>query len=506
MILEKRIPLSYWLNIILCAIWLLPIACNAPIETATKGEALKWMSPQVKIRKPTSKMVEGETLANTYCSTCHAYVPPDMLDRITWPRVLTFMKQQMDKKGQLINQDDWITIQQFYLSNAPKVFSSTPKEVVPTLQTQFEEFTIASPENISTTITLLKYLKADSTLYVGEKNGLISSFIQNTLQPKWTISNIPIDVQKQNESLFVLGIGSLAPSEKKKGQLLEILLDASQNIVIDHLHRPVQFQLTDLETSEQPKFLIASFGTIEETTSSGEVAIYDKEAKKIEIATTGVLQVHKIDIDKDGKEEIVCLFSQDNERIDIFKTSDDSTFLLYKSIPFSPVFGTNSFQIIDMNGDGFLDLIVTNGDNDDYSQIFKPYHGIRIFLNDGASNFNLTFFYQINGASKVKAADLDRDGDIDFVVLAMYPDLFSRPWESVLYFENKGDLSYKVQAFEGTPAAKWLLLELADIDDDKDLDIVLAANEEITGLTPPQLRQRWRKEPIQLKIFHNTLN
>ena len=54
---------------------------------------------------------------------------------------------------------------------------------------------------------------------------------------------------------------------------------------------------------------------------------------------------------------------------------------------FSPIMGTSYFELQDLNGDGALDLLVSNGDNWDYSSVPKPYHGFRIYENKGDGIF-----------------------------------------------------------------------------------------------------------------------
>jgi len=279
-------------------------------------------------------------------------------------------------------------------------------------------------------------------------------------------------------------------------------------VVVDSLKRPINFQIANFKETDSKGYLIASFGSTEGKTPSGDLSFYKNKSNKKQLIgnLSGAMQVEVTDIDGDGIQEIIGLFSQANEAINIYNLDEKGQFILKSSLRFSPVYGTNSFQLIDMNEDGFLDLLVTNGDNDDYSPIFKPYHGIRLYLNDQQNNFSPTYFYQINGASKVKAADIDKDGDIDFVVLAMYPDLFSRPYETLLYFENIGQFHFKVQYFEAQPSANWMLLELADIDHDTDLDIITAANQEIGGLMPPALKQAWLDKEVVAKIYYNKAN
>lgn len=451
-----------------------------------------------------AEFLKGEQIAKVHCSSCHVYVPPEMLDRISWPRVLSVMAIEMAKKNYVIKQEEWIKVQQFYLNQSPKFFFSSTLKELPTPQKLFVGKAITTPLYSQNAATLIRYLPQDSTLYLGKKNGELFRFVSDTLQLYVKLSNVPVDLKMQEQALYILGIGSLAPSEDRTGQLIKMTSDRSTQVIVDSLKRPVHFQITDLEKDGITDYLIASFGSTIGDVASGNLSHYSRP-KQVDLIEDlpGAIQVEIADLSGDGREEIIALFSQGNESIYSYTLQANRTYTKQKLLEFSPVHGTNSFKLIDINQDGYLDLLVTNGDNDDYSQVYKSYHGLRIFINNQQNAFEEKYFYPINGAASVKTADMDQDGDMDVVVLAMYPDLFSRPWETVLYFENKGNLNFSVQYFEKNPSANWMLLEVADIDQDGDMDIITAANRDIGGLIPPALNEQWRIAPLDLKIYYN---
>ena len=443
-------------------------------------------------------------IAKRTCSSCHEYVPPDMLDRITWPRVLSVMQSEMAKQEIQVSMEDWVAIRNHYLNNSPPIFQSSAPAIVPEKQKLFKLKTVSATINKGISATLLEYVSEVNQIFIGSSDGYIGTVAAEEVSIICQLDNIPVDLLHSGEGLYMLQMGSLKPSNSPTGRVVSWNpLDCTSDMIVDSLIRPVHLS-QGLAESDLHHFIISSFGSTIGKLPTGGVYIHilnSNETKSIE-ELPGATQAIYCDINHDGANELLALYSQGNERINSYSLSADSvssTTLL----SFPPVHGTNSFDISDIDGDGFLDIIVTNGDNDDYSQIYKPYHGVRIFKNDGSSQFTESYFYRINGASKVKSADFDMDGDVDFVVLAMYPDLFSRPWESVLYFENKGSENFQVYRFEDVSLANWILMDVADIDKDGDTDIIVAPNMSIGGLIPPETRNNWIRNGIIMGTYIN---
>jgi hypothetical protein len=129
--------------------------------------------------------------------------------------------------------------------------------------------------------------------------------------------------------------------------------------------------------------------------------------------------------------------------------------------------------VIDFNHDGKPDILYTCGDNDDYSPILKPYHGVYIFTNQGNWKFKQTYFYHINGCSKAVAADFDHDGDLDLAVIAFFPDFKNHPTEGFTYHEQTSAGKFKVNEIPVNQFGRWISMDVADVDQDGYPDVLL---------------------------------
>lgn len=447
----------------------------------------------------------GKELAQIYCQRCHLFPKPELLDKKTWvSKVLPDMGLRLGIKNPdidvykslseedarfvrsmgvypeeaIISDEKWNKIVAYYEKEAPaEPYAQHNVLQIENSLSQFSKTPVFIEEKPFPQTTMLKFDSSSSQLYVGDgQNYLYTLNPQMKLIRSRTVASAPVDIDfPKDVTPRLLSIGVFTPSDQKLGSLISLdKLNRKENSGVNftQLPRPVQFATGDLNMDQKEDVVICGFGNV-----SGKLTWFedfDPEKEHVLKAFPGAIRVEIKDFNNDNRPDIMVMMTQAYEQVSIFYNKGNNEFSEKVVLSFPPVYGLSNFETVDFNNDGFLDILLTNGDNWDLSSIRKNYHGLRIYLNDGLNNFEESFFYPLYGATKAMARDFDKDGDLDIVAISFYGDL-DMPEQGFIYLSNKGNLNFEAFSTPEAAEGKWLTMEVADFDKDGDLDIVLGS-------------------------------
>jgi FG-GAP-like repeat len=468
-----------------------------------------------------------ERLAKQYCSSCHLFTPPSLLDKKNWEaNVLPEMAFRMGFPSTekltilspedldivvaalpgrpMISEADWNAIKNYYLTNAPDSIPAAPHHTLDTTLHQFDLSMIEIP-GVFPLITLVKTDTATNKTWVGTRAAKL--FVMNqslAVEDSFQLTSPPSHIHFENKNEAIISaMGIMDPNDQSKGQLQLVSRESHKAIpFIDSLKRPVYFEKADLNGDQLDDYVVCGFGNY-----TGALIAYENKGsgkfnKHLLLNQPGARKVIITDANEDGLKDILVLMTQGDEQISLLSNAGNFNFKITSLLRFPPVYGSSFFDVADFNGDGKFDILYTNGDNADYSITLKSYHGVHVFLNDGKNRFNESWTYPMNGASEALARDFDGDGDLDIAAISFFPD-FRYPEEGFLYFENTGQ-SFTPHTTPMAARGRWLVMEAADFDDDGDEDIILGALNFNNG-TPDALRKKWAEKQNSLFVLRNKL-
>ena len=493
---------------------------------------------------PVSKL-SGSKLASIHCASCHAFVAPELLPKAIWKHdVLPAMGHRLGiydgahqpdsifgsvANGLIVKEAnvfpekpvlakaDWLKIVAYYVSNAPDTVLQAEPTTKITMGLKHFKYKEALFNHRPPLTSMVKILPDNRGLVFSDakRNNTFLTFLKPDLKEDHSlfIKNTPIHYYEKSDTIYLTTIGkNIFPHDLAHGAVQKMTVpETRQNrkastIIISKLQRPVSMAYGDLNNDGLEDIVACEYGDL-----TGKLVWYENHGNNNYSAHTlldkaGAITAIIKDTNEDGLNDIFVLMAQGDEGVFYFENKGDGTFSEKRLLSFLPLNGSQYMELVDFNNDGFDDIVYVCGDNADKSPILKEYHGIYIFLNDGKLNFTPSYFYHLNGAYKAIPRDYDLDGDLDIAAISFFPDYLSRPQESFVYLENKGDMSFDAYSFPEATKGRWIVMDAADMDGDGDIDIALGsfvyflAKGDTTGLS-----KKWLTESPSIILLENTI-
>jgi FG-GAP-like repeat len=471
------------------------MGCGHPARNA-EGEAIA-----------DSSIEHGRALAATYCGSCHLLPDPDLLNKVSWEKgVLPAMGPRLGifefghrhypsyafdpnvgfgfyPSKPLLTDWQWKEVIDYYSGLAPDSMPPQPEhEAIANGPAIFQA--VAPPAGRKNPVTC--YVHVDTSggrrqiVTAGMFPGTIMRYDAQLRQLDSTpVTGGIVDVQYMGDSMIACNIGNINPNNLKLGSLSVLRYDRTGHLrqdslpFIRDLARPVQVTAADLNGDHLTDYLVCEFGH-----QKGALSWYENKGnggfeRHVLRAEPGAIRAYVRDANGDGLPDIWVLFAQGDEGIFLFINKGNGRFEEQRILRFPPIYGSSYFELADFNKDGFPDIVYTCGDNGDYSPVFKPYHGVYIFMNDGQNHFTQSFFYPINGCYKAIARDFDGDGDLDLATMAYFADYGNHPEEGFVYLQNEGGMQFKPYSLPATQVGRWLTMDAGDLDGAGKPDILL---------------------------------
>ena len=258
--------------------------------------------------------------------------------------------------------------------------------------------------------------------------------------PAWReLAKAPVPVHAEAADLdadgkpdvLVACLGRFFPSDDKTGSVIWLRNKGDGTFepvtLLRDVGRVADVQAADFDGDGKLDLAVAEFGWRD----VGSVLVLDNRTAdwskpRFEPRTIdrrhGAIHVPVADLNGDGRPDVVALLSQEHEAVVAFLNDGKGGFrpeVVYAAP--HPAYGSSGIQLVDLDGNGKLDVLYTNGDVLDKPFLVKPYHGVHWLENRGAFPFPAHRLADMPGVARAVAVDVRGTGRPDVFAVSYLP-------------------------------------------------------------------------------------
>jgi hypothetical protein len=288
----------------------------------------------------------------------------------------------------------------------------------------------------------------------------------------------PSDIDLDGDlDLLVAEMGMIVPSNDKIGAVVVLENTGNEHfsnrVLVERIARVTDVQPGDFDGDGDIDLAVGQFGY-----DDGEIRWMENQGNwEFEshnlLNLSGTIHTPVGDLDGDGDLDIAALVSQEWESVYVFENRGSGKFNTRRIFHSSNEdYGSSGMSLVDLDEDGDLDLLYTNGDAFDHIPPAPlPWHGVQWLENRGDLKFQFHRIGDLPGAFSAASADVDRDGDLDVVAVSAFNQWTDPSAQSMMWFENDGRQQFTAHDLVSSPSHQ-LVLDHGDLDGDGWVDLV----------------------------------
>jgi hypothetical protein len=515
----------------------------AAIATCTLISALAWrawfagpnehdyLTHLLDHPSPVTLEDDAQSRVVAFCSDCHALPRPESFPRDAWHDGVRMGYEYYVRSGRNDLDPPPIELARaYYRSRAPeKLTFPEPKEAGNELRAAFvtQQFASSTETSLPPAVAHLRWVRLEPDgpkvlILCDMRSGEIAAIdLRDRRSPSRLLGRLnnpchvePCDLDNDGAvDLVVADLGSFFPYDHDRGRVVwlrrreqgrsfeQVVLFSGRGRVADA--RPADFDGdgdVDLIVAEFGHYLTGGVVLLRNVAARGEQPRFETEQLD---SRPGTIHTPVHDFNEDGRPDFLALVSQEHESLDVFLSHPDVGFRL-QTLWTAPdlTFGSSGIELVDLDEDGDVDVLSTNGDSFDNSYI-SPSHGVQWFENLGGLQFADHRLTDMPGAYRALAGDVDLDGDLDVLAVAWLPPQIRPPdapvqgAASILCLEQTSPGEFIRHTLE-TDSPYHATAEMADFDDDGDLDLAVGTHVMTSLLvntpdTPSRLAVWWNQ-------------
>jgi hypothetical protein len=447
------------------------------------------IAPGSEIPPETPELIEQ---IHTFCGACHRYPPPETFPRKHWPDEVDRGFQFFTQSGMALKAPNRDATVRYYQTRAPVDFPAPVYEkAAGPPSVRFEAVRVPYPKRlpgVDKTDLLpgisnvnLVHLFNDKRLDVlccEMRYGQVMVYKPYEKEPSWTfVGKLPapanpahtevVDLDGDgHKDILVANLGSFRPVDDRCGSVVWLRNDGKGNFtahtLLDGVGRVADVQAADFRGVGKLDLVVAVFGWnkigeiiyLENQTTDWDHPKFVRRQENLD-DRHGTIHVPTCRLQKQGPKDppdFIAVISQEHEMVVAFLNDGKGNFTRRTLFEAGhPAYGSSGIQVVDMNGDGYEDVLYTNGDSLDMPYLLKPYHSVQWLENPGPKwlkdpknnpwiHHPITPFY---GVHRAVAADFRGNKRMDIAAVTFLPTVGfplelrkARKLDAVLFLEQ----------------------------------------------------------------------
>ncbi|HEX2862917.1 MAG TPA: VCBS repeat-containing protein [Lacunisphaera sp.] len=257
--------------------------------------------------------------------------------------------------------------------------------------------------------------------------------------------------------VLVSSMGVIPPSNARSGAVVVLMNDGAQRftnrVLLQDTARVSSVEAADLNGDGRRDLVVGQFGFLQ-----GEIRwmenLGEGQFRSHSLSDLpGTIHTPVVDLNGDGHLDVVALVSQDTEEVQAFLGDGRGGFrphVIHGST--NKDYGSSGLCVADVNQDGRPDVVYTNGDGFDYATPgSRPWHGVQWLENLGDMKFAYHRIGDFPGCYSPAVADIDGDGDPDIIASSAFNDWERPEAVSLMWFENDGNARFTARPLAQQP-------------------------------------------------------
>ncbi|HVU23463.1 MAG TPA: VCBS repeat-containing protein [Opitutus sp.] len=298
--------------------------------------------------------------------------------------------------------------------------------------------------------------------------------------------------------ILVASMGEIFPNNDKIGSVVVLVNDGTNHFtarfVREHIARVTDVRGADVDGDGDIDLIVGQFGYVQGgimlLRNRGDQTYADEQLLDL----SGTIHTPVADFDGDGRPDVAALVSQEWEEVHLF--DNDAGNLRDRTVwgSVNEDYGSSGLEVADLDRDGDMDLLYTNGDAFDYSRPGpRPWHGVQ-WLENKRGNFIFHRLGDQPGAYSPIAVDIDNDHDLDLVATCGFGDWTDPATPSLVVWINDGAQHFTPVVLAHAPT-HLITVVAADFDGDGRVDLATGTMYAYPPWDQPSRITLWRQRP-----------